>query len=63
MDKVKIIYWQEDDFWLGYLQDYPSYQTQGETFEELQENLRDIYQDIIEDHIPLVRKAGELVIP
>jgi predicted RNase H-like HicB family nuclease len=42
MKKVKIVYWQDDAMWLGYLQDFPDYLTQGETFEELQENLRDI---------------------
>ncbi len=46
MKKIKIVYWQDGDFWIGYLQDYPDYMTQGETFEELQENLRDIYDDL-----------------
>jgi hypothetical protein len=49
MKKVKIVYWQDGEMWLGYLQDYPDYMTQGETFEELQENLRDIYEDIKRD--------------
>ena len=62
MQKVKIVYWQDGDFWIGYLQDYPDYMTQGETFEELQENLKDIYNDIIDDKIPSVRKIGELVV-
>ncbi len=46
MSTVKIVYWQDEDFWLGYLQDYPDYMTQGETLEELEENLKDIYNDI-----------------
>jgi predicted RNase H-like HicB family nuclease len=62
MQKVKIVYWQDGDFWIGYLQDYPDYMTQGETFEELQENLKDIYDDIIGDKIPSARKVGELVV-
>jgi predicted RNase H-like HicB family nuclease len=28
--------------WLGYLKEYPDYMTQGETLEELKENLKDI---------------------
>jgi predicted RNase H-like HicB family nuclease len=52
MQKVKIVYWQDGDFWIGYLQDYPDYMTQGETFEELEENLKDIYDDIVGDKIP-----------
>jgi predicted RNase H-like HicB family nuclease len=31
--------------WLGYLEEYPDYMTQGETIEELQDNLKDIAQD------------------
>jgi predicted RNase H-like HicB family nuclease len=35
----KYVYWQEEDMWIGYLEDYPDYWTQGESREELQENL------------------------
>ena len=62
MKKVKIVYWQDEDLWIGYLQDYPDYMTQGETFEELQDNLKDIYDDIMNECIPFIRKVGELVI-
>ena len=40
------VYWQDGDMWLGYLQEYPDYMTQGTTLEELQENLRDILADL-----------------
>jgi predicted RNase H-like HicB family nuclease len=36
MDSTKYIYWQGNNQWLGYLQDYPDYWTQGESFEDLQ---------------------------
>ncbi len=42
MNKLRYIYWQDDDMLLGYLEEYPDYMTQGETIEELEENLRDI---------------------
>jgi hypothetical protein len=44
MQTMKYIYWQEEDMWLGYLEEYPDYWTQGETIQELEENLRDIYR-------------------
>jgi predicted RNase H-like HicB family nuclease len=44
LDKKKYVYWQEEDMWLGYLEEYPDYKTQGESLEELKENLKDIYQ-------------------
>ena len=37
-------YWQDpkDGMWLGYWNDYPDYQTEGRTLDELQYMLRDI---------------------
>jgi hypothetical protein len=36
--------------------------TQGETLDELKENLRDIYNDLTDGHIPCVRQVAELEI-
>ena len=58
--KTKYVYWQDDDIWLGYLEEYPDYWTQGETEKELKENLLDIYQELTDDIIPNVRKVAEL---
>ncbi len=59
---LKYTYWQDDEMWLGYLEEYPDYMTQGETIEELQENLRYIYQELISGTIPSVRHVAELVV-
>lgn len=48
--------------WLGYLQEYPDYMTQGETIEELQENLRERDIDLMSGTIPCVRHVAELVV-
>jgi predicted RNase H-like HicB family nuclease len=45
--------------WLGYLDDYPDYRTQGETLAELQENLRDVFQDVTDGAIPNVKHVGD----
>ena len=47
MKTVRYVHWQDEDMWLGYVEDFPDYMTQGETLEELQENLRDLYEDIL----------------
>ena len=60
MSVIKFMHWEEDGAWLGYLLDYPDYQTQGETLDALKEHLRDIYQDIAGGHIPGIRKVEEL---
>jgi predicted RNase H-like HicB family nuclease len=46
--------------WMGYLEDYPDYMTQGETLEELQENLKDLYEEFTSGNIPGARKVSEL---
>lgn len=48
--------------WLGYLEEYPDYMTQGESLSELEENLRDLYRDITSGEIPGVRRVAELVV-
>ena len=48
METRKFIYYQEDDMWVGWLEEYPDYRTQGETLDELKENLKDIYNVIKE---------------
>jgi predicted RNase H-like HicB family nuclease len=62
MKAVKFVYWQEKGFWLGYLQDYPDYLTQGETLEELKESLQELYQDATSGEIPGIRKVDELIV-
>ncbi len=60
MTNLKYMYWQEDDMWIGYLEEFPDYMTQGESLAELEENLRDIYQDLSSGVIPSPRRVGEL---
>jgi len=60
MNTRKFVYWQDENMWIGYLDEYPDYWTQGETFEELNENLKDIYIELSNGTIPNSRKTGEL---
>ena len=45
--------------WLGYVEDYPDCMTQGQTLEDLEAHLKDLYEDLTGGHIPGVRKVGE----
>ena len=60
METKKYVHWQENDMWLGYLEEYPDYMTQGSTLEELKENLKDIYKELSSGAIPHVRRVAEL---
>jgi len=62
MHVVKIVVWEEDGAWIGYLQDYPDYWTQGETLVDLKEHLQDLYQDITCGKISGIRKVEDLVV-
>jgi len=62
MDTIRFVYYQENDFWVGWLEEYPDYRTQGQTIEELKTNLKDIYEDVTTGMIPHVRRYGELVV-
>jgi predicted RNase H-like HicB family nuclease len=60
MEKKKYIYFFDNGMWLGYWEEFPDYMTQGETLEELQTNLKDLYQDLTDGSIPCVRHVGEM---
>jgi hypothetical protein len=62
MTKLRYVHWQEEDFHLGYFEDYPDYMTQGQTIEELRENLKDLYKDIASGAVPYIKKVDELVL-
>jgi predicted RNase H-like HicB family nuclease len=62
MQTTKFVYWKGDQFWLGYLQDYPDYWTQGETLDDLKEHLKDLYLEFTSGQLPGIRKVDELVI-
>jgi len=57
---VRYVYWQEKDYWLGYLEQYPDYWTQGESLEDLKGHLKDLYEDLSNERIPEARRVAEL---
>jgi hypothetical protein len=60
--KTKFTWWKDGDFFMGYLDEYPDYQTQGESLEDLKMHLLDLYKDLSTDAIPGVIHHEELVI-
>ncbi len=62
MKTVQFTSWQDGDFFIGFLNEYPDYQTQGLNKEELIENLKDLLIDLESDQVPYVRKVEELLV-
>ncbi|MFA7331737.1 MAG: type II toxin-antitoxin system HicB family antitoxin [Candidatus Delongbacteria bacterium] len=60
METRKFTWYQEGPAFIGWLDEFPSYRTQAETLDELQENLRDLLHDLVSGEIPHVLHAGEL---
>lgn len=63
MQTVKFVYWEEEGAWIGYLQNYPEYWTQGKTLDDLKDHLQDLYRDLTSGNLPGVRKVDELLVP
>ena len=59
---VKIVYWEEEGTWLGYLQDYPDYRTQGDSLDDLHDHLRDLYTEVTSGALPGLGKVAELAV-
>ena len=62
MTTARYVHWQDGDMWLGYFEDFPDYLTQGESLTDLEEHLRDLYQDLTSGEIPGIRKVAQLSI-
>ena len=50
--KVNIVYKEENEQFVGHIQEYPDYESQGRTCEELRDNLVEIYNDISKGLVP-----------
>lgn len=62
MRALKYTFWQDGEFYIGFLNDYPDYETQGFSKSELVENLKSLLKDIESEEIPFIRKVEELAI-
>ena len=56
MEKFTAVFEQEDDTWIGFVEELPGANTQGSTLEEARENLKEAIQLIIETNRELMRR-------
>ena len=50
--KMTMVYWKSNKFWLGKLLEHPDIMTQGETLEELEENIKEAYLLMAMEDVP-----------
>ena len=62
MKTLKFTYWRDGNYYLGFLNDYPDYETQATSKEELVANLKSLLGDIESGDVPYIRKVEELVV-
>lgn len=60
--KITMIYWKGEKFWLGKLLNHPEIMTQGETLQELEENIKEAYFLMTMDGVPKDYKMKEISI-
>ena len=60
--KMTLIYWKSEKFWLGKLLEHPEIMTQGETLDELEENVKDAYLQIVMDDVPQEYQKKEIAL-
>jgi len=62
MRAIKFTSWQDGDLYIGFLNEYPDYQTQGTSKDDLVENLKDLLLDLESGQVPYVHKVEELLV-
>ena len=63
--ELEYTYWQDGEFFIGFLNDYPNDSTQGLSLSELEEALLEVYEIRQEEkaHLSAIRKTGKIRIP
>lgn len=60
--KLTMIYWKRERFWLGKLLEHPEIMTQGETLDELEENLKEAFCLMALVEVPQDYKTKEIAL-
>nr|VFJ97040.1 MAG: Uncharacterised protein family (UPF0150) [Candidatus Kentron sp. H]VFJ97647.1 MAG: Uncharacterised protein family (UPF0150) [Candidatus Kentron sp. H]VFK02916.1 MAG: Uncharacterised protein family (UPF0150) [Candidatus Kentron sp. H] len=60
--KMNMIYWKSDKFWLGRLLEHLEIMSQGETLDELEENIKDAFMMMAMDDVPESFRMKEIAV-
>ncbi len=62
MKTMKYTWWQDGEFFLGYLNDFPEYETQALSKAELIDNLKSLLLDMESNQVPYIRHTEEFLV-
>ncbi len=60
--QLTMVFWKGERFWLGKLLEHPDIMTQGETLEELEENIKDAYLLMVMEDVPENYQTKEIAL-
>ncbi len=60
--KLTMLYCKGERFWVGKILERPDIMTQGETIEELEENLKDAYMMMVTEDVPGSYQMKEIIL-
>jgi predicted RNase H-like HicB family nuclease len=60
--QLKIVFWKGEQFWVGKFIDHPEIMSQGESLDELEQNLRDAYREMLMDDVPSAYQMKEIAL-
>ncbi len=63
MTDFTLDYWQEKDGYVGKLRELPNCFSQGETLQELEENIKEVYALLCADQLPTPVHAHTKILP
>ena len=58
--KLRMVCWKGEKFWVGKLIEHPEIMTQGESIQELEDNMKDAYRLMTMDDVPEDYEVREL---
>lgn len=61
-NKMTLVYWKGEKFWVGKLLEHPEIMTQGRTLKELEANIKEAYMLMALDDVPAEYKTMELAL-
>jgi predicted RNase H-like HicB family nuclease len=60
--RITMVYWKGERFWVGKVLEHPEIMTQGETMEELEENIKDAYRLMVLEDVPEEYQVKEVAV-